>query len=161
MKKRLIFTLCALCMLALAACGAKTPGVDEPGAHIANPFVDYDTLDEAFSAAGFDLTAPTSIDGFDAPHIQLMSGKMLQLIFTGGDQRLVIRKAAGHDDISGDYNSYAETKTARVNGADVTLKGTDGKVSTAVWCAGGYSYAVLSDTPMASDIMTDLIAEIA
>ena len=161
MRRCFAFALCALCMLSFAACGGKTPGSDAPGAHIANPFVDYDTLAEAADAAGFELTAPTSIDGFDAPHVQLMSGKMLQLIYTGGDQRLLIRKAAGRDDISGDYNSYAETKTARVNGTDVTLKGADGKVSTAVWCAGGYSYAVLSDTPMAPDIMMDLIAEIA
>ena len=92
-----------------------------------------------------------------------MNGEMMEIICrnAAGEEVARFRKAKGADDISGDYNSYAETKTARVNGADVTLKGTDGKVSTAVWCAGGYSYAVLSDTPMASDIMTDLIAEIA
>ena len=59
------------------------------------------------------------------------------------------------------HRAIAETKTARVNGCDVTLKGADGKVSTAVWCANGYSYALLSDVPMATDILTDLIVEIA
>ena len=158
-KKAIAALLCALGLLGLAACGAGKTG--EPGARIANPFADYDTLAEAAEAAGFDLAAPERIDGYDPPLVQLMSGKMLQLTFRSGEQRLIIRKAAGRDDISGDYNSYAETKTARINGADVTLKGADGKVSTAVWCAGGYSYAVTTDTPMARDVIMDLIAEIA
>ncbi len=164
MKKLLAISLCALAVFSLAACGAGTSAAENapsPGARIANPFVDYASLGDAAKDAGFPLTAPERIEGYDEPLVQLMSGKMLQLIFRSGDARLIIRKAAGSEDISGDYNSYAETKTARINGADVTLKGADGKVSTAVWCLNGFSYAVLSDTPMAPDIMSDLIAEIA
>ena len=161
MKRLVSLALCALCVLSLAACGGKQSGADAPGAHIANPFVDYSTLDEAVSAAGFALAAPQQIDGYDAPMVQLMSGKMLQLIFKSGDGRIMIRKAAGSEDISGDYNSYKEAKTVRVNGADVTFKGADDKVSTAIWCAGGYSYAVMADPAMAPDILADLIAEIA
>ena len=156
--RKLFAALCALCLLPLAACGAKGGG---EGAYIANPFVDYDTLAEAEKAAGFSLSAPDRIDGFDAPSVQLMSGKMLQLIYRSGDSRLIVRKAAGRDDVSGDYNSYAETKTVRVNGADVTFKGADGKVSTAVWCANGFSYALTTDAPIPSDVVMDLIAEIA
>ncbi len=163
MKTRLLALVCCLCTLSLAACGAKeaAPASEAPGAQIANPFVDYATLAEAEAAAGFPLSAPLSIDGFDEPMIQLMSGKMLQLIFRSGDDRLIIRKQSGTDDCSGDYNSYPETKTAKINGSSVTLKGADGKYRTAVWTANGWSYAVVSDIAMASDILTDLIAEIA
>lgn len=160
-KKAVAALLCALGLLGLAACGSGAGTDGETGVRIANPFADYATLAEAEEAAGFALAAPERIDGYDPPLVQLMSGKMLQLIFRSGEQRLIIRKAAGRDDISGDYNSYAETKTARINGADVTLKGADGMVSTAVWCAGGYSYAVTTDAPMARDVVMDLIAEIA
>ncbi len=163
MKTRLLALVCCLCTLSLAACGAKeaAPASEAPGAQIANPFVDYATLAEAEAAAGFPLSAPLSIDGFDEPMIQLMSGKMLQLIFRSGDDRLIIRKAAGSEDISGDYNTYPETKTAKINGSSVTLKGADGKYQTAVWTANGCSYAVVSDVPMAPDILMDLIVEIA
>ncbi len=160
--KRLTAALCALCLLLCAGCGSgKAQSGNGSSNGGANPFVDYATLAEAEQAAGFTLTAPGSVDGFDAPHVQVMNGKMLQLVFPGGEQRLIIRKAAGKDDVSGDYNSYPETKTIRVNGADVTLRGGDGKVSTAVWCAGGCSYAVMSDVPLAADVMTDLVAEIS
>ena len=164
MKKRLLpLLLCAACALSLAACGGKeaAPAPEAPGARIANPFVDYATLAEAEADAGFTLSAPARIDGWDDPKVQLMNGKMLQLIFLSGDDRLIIRKTAGTDDCSGDYNSYPDTKTAKINGSSVTLKGADGKFRTAVWTANGWSYAVVSDVPMASDILTDLIAEIA
>ncbi len=157
MKKLLAAVLCALTALSLGACGTKA---ETHAMQIANPFADYASLAEAVKDAGFPLSAPERIEGYDAPLVQLMSGKMLQLIFRSGTDRIMIRKAAGGEDISGDYDSYAETKTAYVNGADVTLKGADGMVSTAIWCANGYSYAVMSDVPMAADIMTDLIAEI-
>ena len=161
MKKVFALMLCGLC-LSLAGCGGgKSASAEAPGAQLANPFVDYATREEAGAAAGFALSAPDWLDGYDAPTVQVMNGTMLQLIFRSGDDRLVIRKAAGGEDISGDYNSYAETKTAKINGSSVTLRGADGKVSSAVWCAGGYSYAVVSDTPLPSDVMTDLIAEIS
>jgi hypothetical protein len=163
-KKLFALALCAMTVLSLSGCGAKpAETAGSPGAGIANPFVDYASLEEAVKDAGFPLTAPERIEGYDGPLVQLMSGKMLQLIFRSGDDRLIIRKAAGSEDISGDYRSGAEYagRSVRINGADVTLKGADDKFCTAVWCANGYSYAVVSDTPLAADIMTDLIAEIA
>ena len=161
MKKLLALMLCGVCALSLAACGEQRQSAPMTGVQLANPFVGYDTLDEAAAAAGFGLSAPEQIDGYDAPAVQLMNGEMLQLIFRSGDDRLIIRKTAGTDDISGAYNSYPDTKTAKINGSSVTLKGADGKYQTAVWTANGWSYAVVSDIAMASDILTDLIAEIA
>ena len=161
MKKLLALMLCGVCALSLAACGEQRQSAPMTGVQLANPFVGYDTLDEAAAAAGFGLSAPEQIDGYDAPAVQLMNGEMLQLIFRSGDDRLIIRKTKGSADISGDYAVHAETRTARINGVDVSLRGEAGKVSTAVWCANGFSYALLSDVPLASDVMTDLIAEIA
>lgn len=164
MKKLFAMALCALTALSFTACGAgRAAGrnADVPGTQIANPFADYASLEEAVIDAGFPLSAPNRIDGYGEPQVQLMSGKMLQLIFRSDDERLIIRKAAGSEDISGDYDSYPETKTARINGADVTLKGADGKIGTAIWSVNGFSYAVISDSPMAQDTIMDLIAEIA
>jgi len=130
---------------------------------IANPFVDYETLDAAVKAAGFELTAPETVDGWDGENvIQVMSNSMIQIIFhDADDNRLFVRKEAGDMDISGDYNIYAEENTVTVGAYSVTLKGNDGMVSTAIWTSGDYSYAVMSDVPMAVDAMTALIAQVA
>ena len=130
---------------------------------IPNPFVDYETLNAAAQAAGFELTAPDTVDGWSGEKvIQVMSNSMLQIIFhNADDNRLFVRKEAGDADISGDYNVYAEENTVTVGEYSVTLKGNDGKVSTAIWTSNGYSYAVVSDAPMAVDAMTALIAQVA
>lgn len=90
-----------------------------------------------------------------------MSNSMIQIIFhDADDNRLFVRKEAGDMDISGDYNVYAEENTVTVGAYSVTLKGSDGTVSTAIWTSNGYSYAVMSDVPMSADAMTALIAQV-
>lgn len=124
--------------------------------------MDYDTLAEAAKAAGFELAAPDSVEGYDGEKlIQVMNNSMLQIIFhNSDDDRLFIRKEAGSEDISGDYNEYAQVKTVAIGDRSVTMKGNDDLVSVAVWTHGGYTYAVMSDTAMAADAMTKLVAEI-
>lgn len=142
---------------------ATAPNESQGSVQIANPFEDYDTLADAARAVGFELTVPERIDGFSGDKtVQVMSGTTIQIIYSdGSDNRLFIRKAPGSEDISGDYNKYDEIRTAAVNGCDVTLKGSSGAVSTAVWTSGGYSYAVSADVPLRAEAMTALIAQIA
>lgn len=127
---------------------------------IPNPFVDYDSLEAAAKAAGFELKAPSSVEGFSEKVIQVCNGEMIQVIFLNGDDRLFIRKAEGSDDISGDYNEYSDNGTVTVDGNSVTLRGDDGKVSTAVWTSGKYTYSVSFDTPVTEETMIALIGQI-
>lgn len=130
------------------------------GVQVVSPIVDYDSLDDAARAVGFSLTAPESVEGYGEKSVQVIDGGMIQIIFSDGENRLFIRKQAGGEDISGDFNSYAEVKTVSVDGCDVTFKGNGGTVSTAIWTDGGCSYAVISDVPMSADTMTAIIAQV-
>ena len=137
---------------------------DEPDvAQIANPYVDYETLADAAKAAGFDLTAPETVDGYSGEKsIQVVDNRIIQILYTDdNDNYLFVRKEAGAADISGDYNSYSEVNTVSVGEYSVTLKGNDGTVSTAVWTINGYSYAVIARAPISAEDMIALIAVIA
>ena len=160
MKKLAVLLFCTLIVVSLAACAGKT-SKEEPLMQIPNPFVDYDTLEAAAKAAGFELKAPSSVKGFSEKLIQVCDGEMIQVIFLNGDDRLFIRKAEGSEDISGDYNEYSDSRTATVNGNSVTLRGDDGKVSTAIWTSGGYTYSVSFDTPVSEDEMTGIIGQVS
>ena len=160
MKKLAVLLFCTLIVVSLAACAGKT-SKEEPLMQIPNPFVDYDTLEAAAKAAGFELKAPSSVKGFSEKLIQVCDGEMIQVIFLNGDDRLFIRKAEGSEDISGDYNEYSDSRTVTVNGNSVTLRGDDGKVSTAVWTSGGYTYSVSFDTPVSEDEMTGIIGQVS
>lgn len=176
MKKFLIFTVTAAMLLSLAACSSTTSPAAEPeqpaqeevisdNNQIPNPWTDCATADEAAQAAGFDLAAPDAISGSSEKSYQVMhsdDGAVIsEITYTDGDERAAyVRKAPGADDISGDYNDYAETETVDVDGADVTMKGADGLVNLAVWTSGEYSYALHVTAGLSQSDMAALISEI-
>ena len=127
---------------------------------IANPYVDYRSLDAAGLAAGFPLSAPETLDGYPETRIQVMNGSMIQIQYRNEESRLTVRKAAGSEDISGDYNVYTE-QTVPVGELDITLKSGEDGVHVALWTNGGYSYAVLADAPLSVEEALALVVAIA
>ena len=123
-------------------------------AQIANPFTDTKTLEEAQEIAGFDMQVPDAAAPYTVVNYRAVEGEMLEIIFRDrkGEEGYRIRKAAGEDDISGDYNEYAKEKTIRLSdGTKVTLRGDkDDEWSVAVWTAEDgegkdvYSFAICS-----------------
>lgn len=131
------------------------------GVQIPNPFVEYGTLADAAKAAGVELTVPDVLNGSDGRVFQAIENDLLEVIYRKGeDETARIRKAAGSDDISGDYNVYAQVDTVTVNDAQVTLKGDAGKVSLATWTAEGYTYSISVEGGISSSDMTRLVASV-
>lgn len=129
---------------------------------IPNPFVDCSTLEEAAKLAGFTMTAPAKVDGYTGRDIQAIEDQMIQVFYKkADDQTLMLRKAVGAEDISGDYTVYTETNAVVVGTLTVTMKGNNGMVSVATWVDGGYTYAVgAQDVPMSASAVKALIASI-
>lgn len=92
---------------------------------------------------------------------------MFEIIYASGEDEVArVRKAPGADDVSGDYNEYAETESVDVDGVSVTMKGEGGLVSLAVWTTGDYSYALsveaaISQSDMAVRAADELNDELA
>ena len=170
MKKIVSLLLCAVCLFAFAACGNQTSepagsadeAVGSIEAQMANPFVSYDTLEEAAAVTGFDFLVPAAMDGYTDRNIQVMDGRLLQVTYIDeSGSMLMLRKAEGSDDISGDYIIYADTKTVTLpNGVEAELRGDETSFQTAVWTADGFSYSVSSDVPMDEAAMVDLISSL-
>ena len=127
---------------------------------IPSPFTDHATLAQAAQAVGFELTVPEKVGGSPRRDIETMSGNMIQVFYGNGENQVCIRKEAGSGDISGDYNRYAETKTADVNGSSVTMRGEGGLVMVAIWESRGYTYAVTARAGMRAADMTALIRSV-
>ena len=133
------------------------------GMQIANPFVDCDSFDAAKEIAGFAINAPETVDGYPERMIQAVENDMIQVFYTDGDlaeegtPHVLLRKAVGIEDVSGDYNEYASVREQEVNGLTVTLKG-DGKLSyLATWTDGSYSYSVSVSNGMTEDAILTLV----
>ena len=125
-----------------------------------NPFLSYKTLSDAEQAVGFSIELPDE-DWYTRAGIQVMRGKMLQVRCPSDEGNgAVIRKQAGDADISGDYNEYTDVQTVTIGDVTVTLKGNSGMVSTAIWTADGYSYAVLYEEPHTVESACRMIEQI-
>ena len=175
MKKAAVMIAWIAALLCLAACGgqrapltgsetgletAEETGFVGGNVGIANPFVDYATVDEAAQAAGVTMIAPASVEVYEERRIQAVENVFAQVIYLKGDSRIFSRKGAGGEDISGDYNSYTQSKTVAVGDYTVTMKGDEELVRCAVWTYGGCTFAVMTDEAMSADAMADLIARV-
>ena len=181
MKKILAFLLVGAMALSFTACGNNNPnnapkepdagmmvggdpatwGPAEDPVEIPNPFTDYGTLEEAISAVGFDFTVPDAIEGHKISLIQVLGeNSMIQAIYGEDEVDILVRKAIGSDDISGDYNNYSQTSEKTVDGRTVTMKGENDRIMVALWTEGNYTYSVGAGDGMDTDSMTALISTI-
>lgn len=120
------------------------------------------TLADAAALTGYDFTVPDSVDGYpDVTIAVLESEQLTEVQYSSGNARLCLRKAPGSDDISGDFNQYAESNAVDVDGRSVTLQGNDGQVQLATWLDGDYTYSIgiyrEDGTGLTADEMTGLV----
>lgn len=138
-KHTTLLACSALLAVSLAACsqpvasdaastaGSASSSATSDTAQIPNPWADCTTLADATALTGYDFTVPDSVDGYTDTSITVLTDEQLtEVQYTAGSDRLCLRKAPGSDDISGDYNQYAESTTVDVDGRSVTLQGNDG-----------------------------------
>lgn len=132
-----------------------------PAIQDGSPIEEVGSMEEAAAITGFTLETPGTDATYTDESIAVYSGTMIEAGFTAGssEEGYSIRKAAGSEDISGDTSSYAEVRTEKINGYDVTLKGDSSLWSLAVWTSGGYSYAVSAqNSPVTLAQMTEIIS---
>lgn len=119
--------------------GEDTLAFTQEQAQLPNPMVAWDTLEEAEEAVGFALPDWKGLEGREIQEVFVIGGELLEVRYEDG---LTCRMARGTQDVSGDYQVYAEETTRTVDGRDVTLKGEDGTVSLAVWNDGTYTWSL-------------------
>ena len=135
--------------------------LDGGNAQIPNPWVDCDTMADAAALAGFDFTAPDALfDGTASKSIQAIENDIIQVIYSDANDNEIgrVRKGAGSDDVSGDYNDYAENETVDVGGVSVKLRGADGKVFVMTWTAGDFAYSVTTTNGVTRDAALAIVS---
>lgn len=182
MKKFLSVAIAGVLALALAGCGSDKIVDENPdGTQVANPFSEYDTMEQAEAAAGFSIDVPDEALGYLNRTIRVLSDSsqpMIEVIYYPGSEeagqvsqdstgettkQVCIRKAAGTGDVSGDYNDYANVRGIKgvVDGdAEVTVKGDGALDYLATWERDGYSYAVFASQGASELDLLSLASEV-
>ncbi len=134
---------------------------------IANPWSEFDSLEEAEADAGIEIELPESYQGFNHRIYRSMQGEMLEIIYQDADGKegFRIRKSRDAGDISGDYNSYAQKKTLEIGDRFVETRGNGDDISVASWSSLStnlsYAICVAEDQHFTEDDIRSLVKTIA
>ncbi len=127
-------------------------------AEMANPFLTFDSVEGAEDAAGFSVSLPHEIRGYSLDLIQAIKDELIQVRYFKGEEDIMLRKASGSGDVSGDYNVYGNVEDVDLDGKTVTLKSDGEEYYLAVWEDGGFSYSVSSTEGLGRSAFLDLVA---
>lgn len=147
--------------IALAACLVLCVGTtlvlprilrveQEPPVLVIPGITKYNSIDELASMMEFEIKEIKNIP-FDVEQIEYIGYRkeLAESIYSGSSNSLSFRMAKGNDNISGDYNKYAQIKNVSIGAYHVTLKGNNGLYNLAIWEADGFSYSVRLDVAIA------------
>lgn len=116
------------------------------------------SLQELSQLVGFPVESLNDVP-FSVTDIQYTAygGEMAEITYSGAEQSLVLRKAAGQTNPSGDYTAYAVQTMLEVDGSTVTLRGAEDGYCLAVWQDGTYSWSIRSTTAYSDAVWTDIL----
>ena len=160
MRKHTLIMLCVLVLCLFAATpGGTAESLTNP--QIPNPFTECETIETAKEITGFSITLPEEIPAStDTMVIRATSDGLLEIIYSGTEQQVRIRKARGCEDISGDYNEYENTQLIQLGKLTVTAKSNDNLILTATWQINGYSYSIGAEIGLEKEELLALIEAI-
>lgn len=133
---------------------------------IANPWSEFNSLEEAEADAGVEITLPESYQGFDHRIYRAMHRQMIEVIYQDADGRegFRIRKSRDFGDISGDYTHYDQEKTLEIGDRFVETRGNGDEISVARWgnlsLNLSYAICVAEDQHFTEDDIQSLVEDI-
>ena len=133
---------------------------------IANPWSEFDSLEEAETDAGVEITLPESYQGFNHRIYRSMHRQMIEVIYQDADGRegFRIRKSRDFGDISGDYTRYEQEKTLEIGDRFVETRGNGDEISVARWgnlsLNLSYAICVAGDQHFTEDDIRSLVEDI-
>ena len=119
-----------------------------------------DSLEALTEKTGIPLNELTGVP-FTVERTEYVSywDNLAKIQYFGDTDSLCYRKSPGTEDNSGDYTVYAQEETLKISGNAVTLKGSDGAYSLAIWTDGSYAYSISVTNPLSEDAFRTLIEE--
>ena len=148
-----------------AGCGNQTVVKEQISqtTAIANPWVNWDSIEEAESVIGFSFGLPEVIaDSYNAVSIRTLNNELIEVVYRDGDFEICIRKQKGEgQDISGDYNKYETCTETNHNGGTITnYHNSNNNAVKQLISYKGYSWSLVAPNGYWGDSNWDFIGGI-
>ena len=126
--------------------GRAPEQTDEPLVMTSYGATECASIDELSQALGFAVKVPSELPFKpEQTTYSAMFEEFAQIDYSAGSASLCVRMTLGTEDVSGDYNEYAQEETVEVGDWNVLLKGDGSTVSLATWTDGAYSYSISAE----------------
>jgi hypothetical protein len=123
-----------------------------------NPISNAKGVNELKKAVPFELFVPEKLPTeYKIDKTSVISGKLAQIIYSDGSNKITYRAAKGAEDISGDYISYEESDVVKIGDAEVTLKGSNTLINLATWIKDDCSYSLSFSTGIEKETVISII----
>ena len=166
MKKNasIIFLSCIISAI-LVGCGNQTVVKEQISqtTAIANPWVNWDSIEEAESVIGFSFGLPEVIaDSYNAVSIRTLNNELIEVVYCDEDFEICIRKQKGErQDISGDYNTYETCTETNHNGGTITnYHNSNNNAVKQLISYKGYSWSLVAPNGYWGDSNWDFVSKI-
>ncbi len=122
---------------------------------------EYSSAQELSDAVGFVIKDIETVP-FEPTEViyRVISGKLAEIVYIGDGEKLTVRKSAGDEDNSGDYNDYPVFEAAEIEDAKVNIMGYDDGFYLSTWYDGEYFHSIGSDNPQSSDKMKEMVSDV-
>ncbi len=131
-----------------------------PGVALVHEEQEYPSAAELSQAVGFEAAVIANLP-FEVTKTEYRSVfGMAEIRYIGEENTITVRKSAGTEDNSGDYNTYETEKTVTTSGTDITLKGNSDGMVLALWTDGTWAYSIRCQSGLSEEVLTGLAEEI-
>lgn len=136
---------------------------DQPMLKVASsPYVDYNSVDELKENVNINAKIPNTIKNYKSFAYSLAFSSMAEVQYSNGSDNILYRfeKGENFEDISGDYNSYANIQKIIVNNVEISIKGNEDTYNVAVWYKNGVNYSISSEQGLKKEDIKNIINEL-
>lgn len=146
-----------------AAQEENTPAETEGGsdmAGLANPWTEFQDMDEASEAAGFDFKIPALSNYV----IRVIPGEMIEVTYPRNEtEDIILRRSPNIGDswdISGDYDNYPKNETLKVREVEVNIRKAGDIIYVAGFIADDGIYNMSSRDGITEKEIADILGDI-
>ena len=127
-----------------------------------SPLVAYTSVRDAWAVAGLPVYTPTLLPvGYAQKDIIVIDRSLAEIFYRNeAGKEILFRMAKGDADISGDNAVYEVNQVVQVGRQYIRVKGTEKRVSLALWSRGGYTFSLSFEEPVSIEAVQAIVSTV-
>ena len=129
---------------------------------MSSPLVAYTSVRDAWAVAGLPVYTPTLLPvGYEQKDIIVIDRNLAEIFYRNeAGKEILFRMAKGDADISGDNTVYEVNQVVQIGRQYIRVKGTDKRVSLALWSRGGYTFSLSFEEPVSIEAVQAIVSTV-